>query len=151
MQDNQDQLTKYFLRLLSARDYSKNELTAKAKAKGFSETKINQSLNWLESRNFINEQRMAQNLVYHYGQSKGKKWLMQKLKSRKLPNEVIISALKNFEEQTPLELKNKIAQKYKIKNWQNIEPKTKQKVLAFLTSRGYQNPHSILKSWQETN
>ncbi len=151
MQNSQDQLTKYFLKLLSTRDYSKNELTTKAKAKGFSEEKINQSLNWLESQNFINDQRMAQNLIYHYGQSKGRKWLIQKLKYRQLPNEVIISVLENFEEQISIELKNKVAQKYKIENWQDIEPKTKQKILAFLASRGYQNPYSILKQWQETS
>ncbi len=53
-----------------------------------------------------------------------------------------------YEETQPAEkLKEKVCRKYKIENWQEIEPATKMKIVGFLSRNGYGNSFEILEKW----
>ena len=145
----QKQLYAYYLGLLKARDYSENELKIKAKTKGYSNSAIAVVLNWLKQQNLVNDHRLAENLLEYYKSNKGVVWLQQKMRQRQIPTEIIEQVLQNYSGQPDISnLKQLLAKKYQISSWQNsnqIDPKTKRKIVNFLSKRGYPNPYNLLQ------
>lgn len=140
-------LQKYYLQILGKRDYSEQILREKALQKGYPEEEIEESLIWLKQKNFVNEVRLAENLVNFYQLKKGKNWISLKLKTKKIQNQIIQEALQNFVSYPSKELKSKIAKKYKLENFENIEINLKYKILGFLQRQGYNNASEILAKW----
>ena len=139
----------YFLSLLAKRDYSESELTRKAKLKGI-ETSIYESvLQNFKDKKWIDDQRFAQNLFQNYKGQKGKSWICQKLTQKGIAKSIVESL---FENQLRIEpdpnVKTLLERKHKITDWQNIDIKVKNKVIYFLSSRGFSNAFEILKQWQ---
>ena len=143
------QLYAYYLGLLKARDYSENELKIKAKTRGYSNSAIAVVLNWLKQQNLVNDRRLAENLLEYYKSNKGVVWLQQKMHQRQIPTEIIEQVLQNYSGQPDISnLKQLLAKKYQISSWQNsnqIDPKTKRKIVNFLSNRGYPNPYNLLQ------
>ncbi len=145
---SKDQLLRYFLSLLARRDYSERELQQKVADKEYPADTARQALDFLKEKNYLNEERLAENIVEHYGQVKGRKWLEQKLQGRRVKQEVIQKVLQTYNEPVPNNLKQKVAGKYKIYDWTELEPQTKQKILGYLARQGFSSPYEILKAWQ---
>jgi len=143
------QLYAYYLGLLKARDYSENELKIKAKTKGYSNSAISVVLNLLKQQNLVNDRRLAENLLEYYKSKKGVVWLQQKMRQRQIPTKIIEQVLENYSGQPDISnLKQLLAKKYQISSWQNsnqIDPKTKRKIVNFLSNRGYPNPYNLLQ------
>jgi SOS response regulatory protein OraA/RecX len=148
----QNKALKYFLNLLKARDYSVKSLIEKGKKKEYEELEIQQAIDFLLKNNFLNDLRLAKNIIQKYKDEKGFNWIKQKLFLKGISKADIQQALSEFEIQEfqpSLKLKQRLENKYKIdfRNWSEIEQKTKQKVILFLQSRGYLNALEIIQNW----
>ena len=142
------------LNLLARRDYSYQEIFNKLSTRGFEADKIRAELQELITRNWIDDNRLAENLIRAYQDYKGINWLKQKMQQRGLKKEIIEAAILNWQnsedEKSDLkDLKQKIACKYKITNWNNLEWDLKQKIFGFLARSGFTNASQILRQWQE--
>ena len=82
-------LQKYFLSILGKKEYSVGELVFKGLTKTYSDQEIQEVISWLLERNFVNDQRLAENLVESYKLKKGRSWISQKLQARKVDKEII--------------------------------------------------------------
>ncbi len=144
------QLYAYYLRLLKIKDYTEGELKTKGKAKGYSNSVINQVLNLLKQQNLVNDHRLAENLLENYKSQKGIVWLRQKMRQRQIPTDIIEQVLQNHSEQPDIShLRQLLVNKYQITNWQDssqIDPQTKRKIINSLASKGYPNPYEL---WQQ--
>lgn len=139
----------YYLRLLQNQDYSQAELQAKAKIKGYSDQTIVTVLNLLTQQNLVNDYRLAENLLERYKSEKGIVWLRQKLYQRKLPKAIVEPLLQTQSWPVDLErLKIVLAKKYRLTKGSDIDqidPKTKGKIINFLLRQGYPNPHELFR------
>ena len=143
---------KYFLNLLKVRDYSEKILVEKALSKNYSPEEIQESINYLLEKNFLNDLRLAENLVQKYKNQKGLNWIKQKLVQKGISKENIEFVLKNLKQadlKPSNDLKKKIENKYKLNfsDWQNVDQNTRLKVNRFLQSRGYLNSFEIINNW----
>lgn len=141
-------LWQYFLKLLAKRDYSEQELVHKAHKLGYAQDLIDATIDQLKAHNYLNEERLATNLIAYYGQQKGRRWLVKKLQSRLIKPALIDAILSQYQEPIPLTLKTKLAVKYGITDWCDIPPKIKHKILTYLLRQGYSSADDILQAWQ---
>ena len=112
---------------------------------------INQTIE--QFGNYINDQRLATNIWLFYSPTKGDFWIKQKMGLRKIEKETINHFFENVFELTDQVrqfgvLKQKIACKYKIADWNNIEWSTKSKIFGYLARQGFGNAGELLKNWQ---
>ncbi|NJL96349.1 regulatory protein RecX [Candidatus Gracilibacteria bacterium] len=141
----------YYLYLLAKKDYSLQELIDKAISKGYEDDDISESISELTKKNFINDTRYCQNIIEHYKNYKGPLWIKQKLISKKIPNTIINQELSKYNLIPSQNLKKKILNKYKIKNFIDLEMSTKQKIVSFLSRSGYNNPFDIISTWEDSD
>lgn len=145
----QSNIKEYLLRVLAKKDYSRNEIIAKAEIKGVSGSELKEIIHWLEQEGFINDVRLAESIVAYYGGKKGVKWLNAKLLSRKLSTTIINEVLsKSLIAPTPA-LKKKLESKYSISNWKKVDVATQQKIYNYLARQGFDNPFDILDDWKK--
>lgn len=140
-------LKNYFLNILVKKDYSYKELFDKGMLKGFDTEKIEQIIDELVSRNFVNDLRLAQNIIESYQGKKGKMWLKKKLTQRKVSSDSVEKVLSILESMPDDNLKQKIAKKYGVIDWKNLETSQKQKILQYLQRQGFTNVWKMLKDW----
>ncbi len=146
--DDIARLKKYFYNLLAKRDYSEQELRIKATNKQYEHNLVEQVIAELKEFNFVNDLRLTENLMEAYGQTKGPRWLRQKLQQRQISRDMIDRVMSDFHEEVSTILQEKLAHKYQITNWKELDQKTTQKVLGFLGRQGFSSPYAILKNWQ---
>ena len=60
---NNNPVLKYFLNLLKIRDYSKKALVEKAKNRDYLDDQIQESLDYLLEKGFLDDYRLAKNLI----------------------------------------------------------------------------------------
>jgi regulatory protein len=149
--ENQQKCLKYFLNLLGKRDYSCYQLNKKGNLKKFEQTDIDYAINWLIEYNYVNDERLAINLIEFYNGQKGEQWFKMKLSQKGIDQEIIKKLLSELKIEPNAEIKDRLAQKLKIDSWQNLDIKQKNKIIYFLSSRGFSNPFGILNSWQTKN
>ena len=142
----------FFLKLLGKRDFSLAELLQKADVQDLDKTEINDAVKYLTSKNFINDQRIANNLINHYASSKGKRWILQRCLGRQIcENDFDLAWQEYLENQDDVEeyaeLKKKVMQKYDITDFENLTPQLMNKIFNYLAYRGF-NPSEIIKSWK---
>ena len=130
---NNNPVLKYFLNLLKIRDYSKKALVEKAKNRDYLDDQIQESLDYLLEKGFLDDYRLAKNLIEKYKDIKGPFWIKQKLNLKGIEKETIekIWQESHLDLIKPSQkLKEKIENKYKIKftDWQFLESKTKNKI-----------------------
>ena len=140
----------YFYAILAKRDYTTGQLTEKGLKKGFSGSEVKQAVHELVNQKLVNDRRFAENLAERYKTQKGIIWIKQKMKQYKLSIDLIEEILEHTEVQPDDNLKQKVQLKYKITDWQNIDPKIKQKMFNYLGRQGFPNPGQILREWAET-
>jgi SOS response regulatory protein OraA/RecX len=161
----------YMLVLIGQKDYSVATLTQKSIEKGYLESTVEQIIQEFTAKKWVDDERMANNIVSFYSGNKGKIWIMQKLIKKQLPKDLCQKVLASFEEVEEItdptndynflnkpkslnpndDVKRLIERKYKITNWQNLDPKIKNKVIYFLSSRGFTGAFNILKEWERVS
>ena len=145
----------YFLSLVSRKDYSAWELNTKGQKKGFEAEEISEAIEQLQNLGYQSDLRLVENLIISYQKKYGKPVLkrkcLQKGISGDLFEEVWAAAtaeLENEDAPALMELKVKIMRKYKITDFQKLDPKTKSKIISYLQYRGF-NAFQTLREWQE--
>ncbi len=168
----------YLLRLIAQKNYSVTAITQKAIDKDYFEPIVQIIVTEFIAKKWLNDERMANNIVEFYCGNKGQIWILQKLLKKQIPKEICQSVLSSFKTQaeTSLEchmndnsnndysflnkpkslapsedVKKLIERKYKIVDWKAIEPKIKNKIVYFLSSRGFVSAYQILAQWQVSN
>ncbi len=145
-----EKLKTYLFGLLAKRDYSKQELVEKAKQKEYTLNDIQEVLSEFEQKKYIDDQRLAENLVLFYKEKKGPVWIRQKMQQRKIASDIITQTLKNEPNDSISEdLKTKLEKKYNVDNWASVEPKTLQKIYGYLQRSGFKNVFGVVKKWKE--
>lgn len=144
-----DLLRQYYLSILTKQDYSSQDLIDRGLSKGYSGSEIKEVLTWLKEKGFLNDKRMAETIIDRYNGTKGKQWIFQKLKSKKLPQTIIEEVMSEFEQKVDINLRNKLIQKYKILDFAKMDPTTKQKVINYIARQGFSQPYTVLKSFEE--
>jgi regulatory protein len=150
--DESQRIYSYLLNLLNSKDYSEVELRKKALAKEFKLELIDAQILELQSKNWQNDKRLAENIIEFYKSSRGSNWISQKLKMRFIPDEITAEILVNLQEDEDNfdEIKRLVERKYRITNWSNVDIKVQNKVVWFLQYRGYNNVFSILQKWKNS-
>jgi SOS response regulatory protein OraA/RecX len=138
----------YIIKILGLKDYSTKELFNKATKLGYNAKDIQSILDQLIKDNWINDERLAQNLIECYQGRKGKSWLQQKLSMRLIDRDVIARVLSQSELVPDDKFKKQVEAKYKVTFGEYIDPKVKQKIIAFLAGRGFGNVFGILRQWE---
>jgi regulatory protein len=139
-------IKEYCIRLLGRRDHARNELRDKARKKGYPSEIIENVLNELDEKGYINDTSFA--LKYAHDKFVFNKWGSNKIRSelfRKGISERDINAsLDRIDESDQLEAVKELVQKNKRK-FQRAEPiKRKKKIFDFLLRKGYDS-NTILK------
>lgn len=140
----------YFYSLLSRREYSANELVKKGQEKGFQESEITDALNELQLKGYQSDTRFVENMISSYQGKYGKSAIKRKCLEKGIAADIFESTwIEQAETETDElgALKAKVMRKYKIESFENIEPKTKAKLLNYLNYRGF-NPFEVLAQWQ---
>lgn len=144
----------YLLRLLSRRDYSANELLKKGKEKGFAQNEITDAINDLQSKGYQSDTRLVAQIISSsqgkYGKYVVKRKCLEKGIAADVFEQVWMEKLEQAESGVTGELadlKAKVMRKYKVEDFQNIDPKIKAKLLNYLKSRGF-NAFEVLDQWQ---
>lgn len=146
--------SEYFLRLLSRREYSTNELLKKGKEKGFTSEEITEAIHNLQSKDYQSDNRLVAQIVASsqgkYGKFRVKQKCLEKGIGLDLFEQVWMEQQETPESAATddlADLKAKVMRKYKLQDIQNIEPKTKAKLLNYLKYRGF-NAFELLNQWQ---
>lgn len=154
MKQSHNHLVKdYLLFLLTRRDYSTAELLEKALNKGYDGIEVKQAITELTSLGLINDVRMAENIIANYKGYKGKTWIKQKLILKRIPFTTIDILLEEIDglNQANESFCKKVVQKYNITKWEDVDPKTKQKILNYIARQGFSNPFDVIKEWSNNN
>ncbi|MBW4573860.1 MAG: recombination regulator RecX [Aphanothece sp. CMT-3BRIN-NPC111] len=145
----------YFLNLLSRKDYSAYQLRRKGQEKGFSESEITEAINDLQSQGYQSDTRLVESMISSSQGKYGKSVIKRKCREKGISADIFEQIwLEQIEEDDseliePLaELKAKVIRKYKIEDFKNIDPKTKNKLFNYLQYRGF-NPFEVLANWQD--
>lgn len=149
LSEDQKKLLSYYLGILRSRDYSVAELVYKAVKKGYQQSDIEIVVDKLIDLGYVDDARLAENIIRKYSGQKGVYWIKQKMLFRKIPKQVVDNSLSGVQKQPSEALKAKIERKYKIINWISIENQTKSKIYAYLSSRGFADAYNIINKWSQ--
>ncbi|MBI3377197.1 MAG: regulatory protein RecX [Nitrospirae bacterium] len=135
---NKTDAIRYAYRLLSYRDRSEKELTDKLKWKGFSEELIQQALNHLSEKGFINDTALALSLrrIAEDAKLLGARGVRIFLQRRGIPDELIRDVFTDDDSDEIIRAKKVVSKKVKsIENYSAEE--IKKKMWRFLVRKGY--------------
>jgi regulatory protein len=122
------------LRLLSQREHSRSEL--ERKLKGFEKTpgELREALDFLQAKDFINEQRVVESVVNHRARKLGASRVRQELQAKGLPAQAIAEAVQALRS-TELERAREVwRKKFDVPS---EDPTARTKQMQFLLSRGF--------------
>ncbi len=139
-------IKEYCIRLLGRRDHARNELKVKARKKGFSLAEIENVLDELSQKNYINNASFAKKFARD--KFKFNKWGANKIRieliKKSIPEKDIQTALSEIPISDQIESIKKLVIKNK-RNFLRAEPfKRKKKIFDFLLRKGYDS-NTILK------
>lgn len=138
----------YLLGLINKKDYSTQELISKATTKGYEDPELTETIERLINLKFVNDTRLAENLIEWNQKSKGKNWIIQKLKSRKIPNEIIEEVLLTMDEPNFDELTRLLHSKLRVTSLISLDQKSYLTAYRLIMTKGYENPGQIIKNIQ---
>ena len=127
----------YTFLLLKLRDRSIGEMEEKLRRKEYSAEEISKTLEFLISKDFLDDERFARNFVRFKKSLKpvGKYWLQNKLRQKKINNEIIEKILgENIDESEEVE---EAANRWLAKNKKVPKEKLYEKLSRYLVSRGF--------------
>lgn len=139
-------IREYFIRLLGRRDHARNELRDKARRKDFPPNSVEQVLNELTEKKYINNLKFAKKFVND--KFKFNKWGSNKIRvelfKKGISEKEITVALKEINESSKLKTIEELIRKNGNK-FKRAEPlKRKKKIFDFLLRKGYDS-NNILK------
>ncbi len=120
-------LEKYVVSEKGLKDYLKK--------KNFADGVIKKTVAKLREYGFIDDEKFAKNYFESLSNSKGKRAIANKLRSKGVSAEIVESLLENVDEESEIEKATALAVKF-VKNRQN-DAKCKQKCVAHLIYKGY--------------
>ncbi len=139
--ENQKKAKRIALRMLAYRGRSRQEITDKLREKGFSPIIIEDTLDYLESFGYVNDQSFALELATALFAHKG--WgfrrIVYTLRSRGIPADVVHDTIASLsrshsEEETALAI---VKRRFSHIDFRSASPKERQRVASFLQRRGY--------------
>ena len=137
----------YYYKLISSRDYSRQELIDKAVSKGWKMEEVNESIENLIKHKFIDDRRLAENIIEHKSPYYGPRWVSSKLMTRKIDKDIMAELdIPNDPDMNYISkiINSKYAghtEDYKIKN----------KALAWLSRRGFLNVYELYNQISENS
>jgi regulatory protein len=144
----------YLLNILNKKEYSTQEMRTKALKKEFDPKLIEIEIQGLLDKNWLNDKRLAENILDYYRDQRGLNWITQKMKTRLLPHDLIDEVINTFKDSDqPQEfdsIKLMATRKYKVTDWSAIDIKVQNKVIWFLQYRGYSNAFELINSWKHS-
>jgi regulatory protein len=141
-----ERLTNYWLWLLARRDYSRGELQKKAIDKGYDILVVSQCLVQFAQDNYINDLRLAQNLIDYHGKNRGPLWLRAKLAQRHISRETITEALQDYTPQVDAGFGHAMLQRYRVTQRDQVDQKMKARLYRYVASRGYMGAREIVET-----
>ncbi|MBZ8180994.1 regulatory protein RecX [Oscillatoria salina] len=140
----------YFLRLLSRREYTAWELRRKAQDKGYESQEITEAIDYLQSKDYQSDKRFIEDLISSSQGKYGKPVIMNKCLQKGISRDLFAEVWSETAEDLPdnqlEDLKAKAMRKYKITDFNDLDPKTKNKLCNFLSYRGF-NPFELIQQW----
>jgi regulatory protein len=128
----------YAFYLLKSRDRSIGEMKEKLKRRECTSEEINETITFLIEKDFLNDQRFAENFVRYKKIIKpvGKFYLRNKLMEKKIPTEIIEKTLS----ETPDEYSEieELAERWLARNKKVPKEKSYEKLSRHLISRGFE-------------
>jgi regulatory protein len=124
------------LRLLGVRDHSRSELRQKLVRRGCDQTAIDDALNKLAAKNYLDDRRFAIDWVNHRRQTspRSRRLLKQELKNKGVASDLIDEALRPVDEQAMA----LACLQRKRRRWQRFEGEPcRLKMLAHLANKGF--------------
>lgn len=122
------------LRLLSLREHSRQELERKLKPFEQTPGELAEALDFLQAKDFINEQRVVESVVNRRSKKLGASRVRQELQAKGLPVEAIAEAVQAMRS-TELERAHEVWRKKFGEPPQDVTARAKQ--IRFLVSRGF--------------
>ena len=127
----------YAYSLLARGDYSAARLHEKLLLKGFMSQAVAETVDTLRERGHLNDARLARGLVERFQkQGFGRCGVWAKLQQRGLTDDVITTALSEWEEPAEIKLAEQLIQR-RFSAAALEEPKTRARAYRFLLRRGY--------------
>ncbi len=127
----------YAYSLLARGDYSAARLHEKLRFKGFTSQAVTETVDTLRERGHLNDTRLARGLAERFQkQGFGRCGVWVKLQQRGLPDDVITTALSEWEEGTDISIAAQLIQR-RFSAAALKEPKTRARAYRFLLRRGY--------------
>ncbi len=127
----------YAYSLLARGDYSAARLHEKLLLKGFMSQAVAETVDTLRARGHLNDARLARGLVERFQkQGFGRCGVWAKLQQRGLTDDVITTALSEWEEPAEIKLAEQLIQR-RFSAAALEEPKTRARAYRFLLRRGY--------------
>lgn len=127
----------YAYSLLARGDYSAARLHEKLRLKGFMSQAVAETVDTLRARGHLNDARLARGLVERFQkQGFGRCGVWAKLQQRGLTDDVITTALSEWEEPAEIKLAEQLIQR-RFSAAALEEPKTRARAYRFLLRRGY--------------
>jgi SOS response regulatory protein OraA/RecX len=140
----------YLIDILNKKDFSSQELIYKATSKEYPVEEIDAAISLLTAQNYLNDKRLAENVIYFYSKIKGINWIKRKMQERKIPREMIEEVLQSDESEPDLrEITKKTISKFRITSIDEIDHKLYAKIYRFLIYNGYNNAPSIIETLKE--
>ncbi|MBC7405985.1 MAG: RecX family transcriptional regulator [Candidatus Parcubacteria bacterium] len=145
------------LRLLARGDYALADITNRLIKKGFDRIEVNQDLQLLVTKKWINDARVAENIWEYYKGQKGDIFIKQKMQLKQVPRETISNFFENLhrggnqnqgsQKLDPIDyktIKRKLSNRYNIEDWGKLDPKVKNKIYGYLARQGFRDIGSVL-------
>ena len=136
----------YFLYLLAKKDYPQKVLIQKAHQKNYPETDIDEGIRFLLAKNYLNEQRLADNIIEKYPTCGSQFW-QQKMAMAGIEPQIIKQTIQKNQTDHSL-LKKQLETKFRLTSWQ-LEPEIKAKIARFIAARGVSNAFGLLQKWSQ--
>ena len=146
------------LRLLARGDYTLADITNRLINKGFDPVEVNQDLQLLVTKKWINDTRVAENIWEYYKGQKGDIFIKQKMQLKQVPRETISNFFENLHSQgnqnqesqklDPIDyktIKRKLSNRYNIEDWDKLDPKVKNKIYGYLARQGFRDIGGIIE------
>jgi len=128
----------YAFYLLKSRDHSIGEMKEKLKRRKCTPQEINETISFLLEKDFLNDQRFAENFIRYKKIIKpvGRFYLRNKLLEKKIPVEIIEKTLSKIpDESSGIE---ELAERWLAKNKKVPKDKVYEKLSRHLISRGFE-------------
>ncbi len=136
-----DEGEEYALRLLSIRDYSREEMQHKFEGKGLRADAAEEVLRKLEARGLLDDERYAQRLAAFYTREKllGPQRVVQKLRQKGISLELAKETTRRAEQNGASQerLRKVLRMKLKGQGLDQIEPRQKKRLANHLFQRGF--------------